>query len=231
MSSAPSSNSFIDAAAAAAEAATHELDLEHLNAVDRLLADDVVPGSSGPDDSTGQVKPTTIDQSKHKAIWWALTNGIVRKVDGEFDTYTIDGVNTFNLDGNPESSKNDKAYLERSVPILAQHCDKYKLFMVKPPSNGRNLRFLLPTHEVDGVTQYRPKPKSNPDKHRSGGVECPKHTTGSNGVKHGSGRKPRQRFTVVAEDEYGNLRKISLSTIIAITTPDGQQIQHGSFGV
>jgi hypothetical protein len=227
MSSAPSSNSFIDAAAAAAAAATHELDLEHLNAVDRLLADDdVVPGSSGSDDSTEQVKPTTIDQSKHKAIWWALTNGIIRKVDCEIDTYTIDGVNTFKLDGNPESSKNDKAFLERSVHILARHCDEHKLFIIKPPSNGRKLRFLLPTHEVDGVIQYKPK-------HDKGYKSKPygqKTTSGRQTVDR-SVPKQRKVFTIIGENEDGMPVKITLASIIAFALPDGEQMTHPSFGM
>ena len=200
----------------------------HQNSIDHLL-DDGEESREEEEEEESEEEKIFIDPTKHKACTYFLYNGLVLKIEGKANKYTIDGKHEVHLPGNPLSNLQDKGLVMTTVLLLIEHCDEHRLFITKPPPPGEKRKFSLPTHEVDGVTMYKPKPdkvyKTKAYKSKPYGQ---KSTLGS---VDRSVPKQCQYFTVFGENEKGEPVKVTFTSIIAFATPDGGQISHPSFGM
>ena len=175
------------------------------------------------------IESNNCDPSKHKAILWALTHKdkLVRKVDDKTDMYTIDNVHEVHLPGNPLDSK-DIGLRMSTVDLLIKHCDEHRLFFTKPPPPGEKRKFSLPTHEVDGVIKYRPKPDKSKPYGSVDGSKRGARSTQTAGAKAGAkaGSKAETKadshsFTIIGKNVSGKLVEVTLDQILLITRSDG----------
>ena len=183
--------------------------------------------------STAEPSKKKLNTSQCKAAKWAVFNGLIHKVDEGTNDYTIDGVNTFTLDGDLSSRLRDYRWVNNAVAIIVDHCNDHQLFT----SWGSGV-FRLPTQKVDGVIQYRHKKAYKPK------TEYKSYKTAA-GSGSGSGvgsdtrttaKRPGQNigqecFTIIGQNEDGMPVKIILSSILALSFPDGKQMTHHSFGM